>query len=125
MTVQQIAGRVAAPPGLPGTGPPPSAAPGAPSFADALSRAQEPHRLAVSAHAAERLAERGIDLDAVRPRIETALDALDAKGARDALLLGDDAAFIVSVPNRTLVTALSPSELGERVVTQIDSAAFL
>lgn len=125
MTVQQIAGRVAAPPGAPG------ARPAAPprvggAFADLLARAAGPPRLSVSAHAAQRLDERGIDFsDAVRGRVSEALDALDAKGAREALLLGADAAFVVSVPNRTVVTALAPDEMRDRVVTQIDSAVLL
>ena len=124
MTVQQIAGRVVAPPGLPGaraTAPP---VPG--GFADALDRAGRGGGVAVSAHAAERLGARGIDFsDAVRGRVSEALDALGAKGAREALLIGGDGAFVVSVPNRTVVTALAPDEMRDRVVTQIDSAVLL
>ena len=123
MTVQQIAGRVVAPPGLPGARPAAPPVPG--GFADALDRAGRP-RLAVSAHAAQRLDARGIDFsDAVRGRVTEALDALDAKGAREALLIGGDGAFVVSVPNRTVVTALAPDEMRDRVVTQIDSAVLL
>ena len=130
MTVQQIAGRVVAPSGAPGarTATPP--VPG--GFADALERAALPGAgrggsdVAVSAHAAERLGARGIEFtDAVRGRVSEALDALGAKGAREALLIGEGAAFVVSVPNRTVVTALAPDEMRDRVVTQIDSAVLL
>ena len=124
MTVQQLAGRVGPPPVQPGTTSAPHAR--GPAFADLLARASEPPRLTVSAHAAQRLTERSIDLtDPVRERIAHALDTLDAKGASDALLVGTDAAFVVNVPNRTVVTALAPDEMRDRVVTQIDSALIL
>ena len=61
----------------------------------------------------------------LREQIAQALDTLGAKGANDALLLGTDAAFVVNVPNRTVVTALAPDEMHDRVVTQIDSALIL
>lgn len=125
MTVQQIAGRVVSPP-IPGGAPPASAPRTGPSFADLLDRAAQAPRLTLSAHATQRIAERGIDLsEAARHRIEAALDTLHDKGARDAVLVSQDAAFVVNVPNRTVVTALAPDEMADRVVTQIDSALFL
>ncbi len=124
MTVQQLAGRVAPPPVSPGRPDAPPALRG-PAFSDLLARAAEPPRLTVSAHAAQRLEERAIDLDPIRQRISEALDTLDAKGARDAVLLGPDAALVVNVPNRTIVTALAPDEMRDRAVTQIDSALIL
>ena len=124
MTVQHIAGRVGPLPVQPGTtGAPPTRDA---AFADLLARASEPPRLTVSAHAAQRLHERSIAMtDPVRDQIAHALDTLGAKGARDALLIGTDAAFVVNVPNRTVVTALAPGEMRDRVVTQIDSALIL
>ena len=77
MTVQHIAGRVAAPPGSLGTGRGGAAPPA--GFDALLQRAGR--GLTVSAHAAQRLDARGIDFsDAVRDRVGEALDALDAKG---------------------------------------------
>ena len=125
MTVQQIAGRVAPPlalPAEPGPAPPLRG----PAFAEVLGRAAGPRGVAFSAHASDRLGERGIEIsDALHQRLAEAIDTLDAKGARDAVLLGSDAAFVVNVPNRTVVTALSPSDLRDRAVTQIDSALLL
>ena len=80
----------------------------------------------VSAHAAERIEQRGIPLtDADRASITDAFRRLDEKGANDALLLRPDAAFVVNVPNRTVVTALGQSDLQDRVFTGIDSAFVL
>ena len=36
-----------------------------------------------------------------------------------------DAAFVVNIPNRTVVTALDRQEMQERVFTQIDSAMLV
>ena len=124
-TVQQLAGRVALPPVQPG-GPRDAASPHASDFAALLAQASEPPRLTVSAHASQRAGERAIDLsEPVQQRISTALDLLDAKGARDALLFGPEAAFVVNVPNRTVVTALALDEMQDRAITQIDSAFAL
>ena len=128
MTVQQIAARVGPAPVFPGTpGAPPTRGP---AFADLLARATAPEpfgsRLTVSAHAAQRLTDRAIRLtEPLRQQIAQALDTLSAKGSNDALLVGTDAAFVVNVPNRTVVTALAPDEMHDRVVTQIDSALIL
>ncbi len=95
------------------------------SFAEALQRAQTPD-LTLSAHAAERIEQRGIPLtQADLDSITDAMRHLDAKGARDALLLRSDTAFIVNVPNRTIVTALGQSDMKDRVFTGIDSALVL
>lgn len=119
MTVQHIAGRVVS--GTPEAIPRPPATRS--DFAALLRRAEA---FEVSAHAAQRLAEHGIDVTGpAQDQIADALDRLSAKGARDAVLIGADAAFVVNVPNRTLVTALSPGEMRDRVVTQIDSAVLL
>jgi flagellar operon protein len=62
---------------------------------------------------------------AAEAALSKAMTSLDAKGAHDALLLRSDAAFVVNVPNRTLVTALGRDEMAERIFTQIDSAMIV
>jgi flagellar operon protein len=44
------------------------------------------------------------------------------KGARESLVLLDELAFVVSIRNRTVITALQPSTEG--VFTSIDSAVI-
>ena len=123
-TVQQLAARVAPPPVRPGAARD-AGSPRAADFAALLEQAGAPD-VTVSAHASQRAGDRAIDLsEPVQRRIAEALDVLDAKGARDALLLGSEAAFVVSVPNRTVVTALDLGEMRDRAVTQIDSAFVL
>lgn len=101
------------------------------TFAEELRRArdlsgsgEEPIRL--SAHAQQRLEQRQIAFsDEDRQSIRAAVDTLSEKGARDAVLLRTDAAFVVNVPSRTVVTALDQDELHHRVFTQIDSAMLI
>lgn len=97
-------------------------------FADELRRAREHDAsgFKLSAHARERIEERGISLDASEQQsLNQALFQLEEKGSNDALLLRSDAAFIVNVPSRTIVTALETGALKERIFTQIDSALML
>jgi flagellar operon protein len=127
MNVRDLAARVQQPGLPPGGATPRPTAPTGDSFAETLRRLSEPTpALTLSAHAAERIEQRGIPLsDADRSHIADALRALDEKGSQDALLLRADAAFIVNVPNRTVVTALGQADLQDRVFTGIDSAFVL
>ena len=97
------------------------------SFADALQQARSNATdVKLSAHAEQRIAQRAISFtEPEQAALRDALDHLDAKGAREALLLRPDAAFVVSVPNRTVVTAVAQDEMGDRVFTGIDSAMLL
>lgn len=82
--------------------------------------------LKFSAHAKERLALRNIDLSPEDvARITDAVNKAAAKGARQSLLVMDDQAFIVSVTNRTVITALDGSSMKENVFTNIDSAVIV
>ncbi|GAB5522108.1 MAG: TIGR02530 family flagellar biosynthesis protein [Rhodothermales bacterium] len=133
MNVRHLAARVAVDPGhrvqdqasIRG----PSTSPSGESFADALDRLKRGGETAgykVSAHAQQRIEQRGIRMDGTdQHALNEAIDRLDQKGAQQALLMRDDAAFIVNVPNRTLVTAMAQDELSSRVFTQIDSAALV
>ena len=130
MNVRQLATRTVGP-AQPGPPSPPRApsAPSGESFADALRRAQEPaprRPLTLSAHAEQRIQQRAISLTpSEQDALSEAVAHLDAKGARDALLVRSDAAFVVNVPNRTVVTALGTEDLTARVFTGIDSALVL
>jgi len=85
--------------------------------------------LKFSAHAQQRLASRQIDLgrDAMQ-RLDQAVARAAEKGAKDALMLmpgesrGEDLAFVVSVTNRTVITAMDGDHITENLFTNIDSA---
>jgi flagellar operon protein len=91
---------------------------------------QQPLKL--SAHAQQRLSARNITLgrDAMQ-RLEQAVARAEQKGAKDALLMmpgntrGEDLAFVVSVTNRTVITAMDGEHITDNVFTNIDSAVFV
>ena len=79
-----------------------------------------------SAHALQRLSARNINLSTDdRSRIIEAIDRAQAKGAKDSLVLVRGAALVVSVTNRTIVTALGREEIHGNVFTNIDSAVVM
>ena len=101
----------------------PAAPSAAADFASALTRARQ---VRFSAHAQRRLASRNLQLDERQlAGIARATDQADAKGARDSLLLMDDVALVVNVPNRTVVTALDPTRMQNGIVTNIDATVFV
>ncbi|MBI2712040.1 MAG: flagellar biosynthesis protein [Bdellovibrio sp.] len=79
--------------------------------------------LKFSAHATQRLRDRKIALDPqTLSRVNDAVDKAAAKGIEDTLVLTSDAALIVSVKNRTVVTALDRNSIQGNVFTNIDGA---
>ncbi|HHY40755.1 MAG TPA: flagellar protein [Syntrophaceticus sp.] len=82
--------------------------------------------LKFSAHARERIARRKIPLDANQlQRLNSAVEKAAAKGAKDSLILMDNLALIVSVKNRTVVTAIDENNIKGNVFTNIDSAVII
>ncbi len=79
-----------------------------------------------SGHAQTRLASRQITLsDSDVARLGQAMTKAATKGAKDSLVLMDRTAFVVSVANRTVVTAVASDALKENIFTNIDSAMIL
>jgi flagellar operon protein len=82
--------------------------------------------LKLSRHVSERIGRRELDLGGDKMQlIENAVDKAAAKGARESLVLLDNLALVVSVKNRTVITAMDKSNLKEGVFTQIDSAVII
>ena len=79
-----------------------------------------------SKHARARLESRGIDLsDHDLQQLSGAVDRLAERGAQESLVMLDDNAFIVGVPKRTVITAMSSTEAMGNVFTNIDSTIVL
>lgn len=77
-----------------------------------------------SAHAMDRISRRGIVLErGMESRLLSGMDSLKSKGAKDGLIIMDDNRFVVSVENRTVITAMTKRE--QDVYTNIDSVAFV
>ena len=83
-------------------------------------------QLKFSKHATVRLADRGIELtDAQLERLNDGAQKAGQKGIRDSLVIVDDLAFIVNVPNKTVVTAMDSRETEENVFTNINGAVIM
>jgi flagellar operon protein len=82
--------------------------------------------LKFSAHATQRLRERQIQFDPdTLSRMNDAITKADSKGVQDTLVLTDKAALIVSVPSRTVITAMDRGNLNGNVFTNIDGAVII
>jgi flagellar operon protein len=108
---------------------------GAPSFADALAhagnapaqagKAHAQAGLQFSKHALARVQRRGIEIGAsTLGRLAQGVDRAACKGSRDSLVLVDGTAFVVSVSNRTVITAVASEHMKDNVFTNIDSAVI-
>ena len=104
-----------------------STTPARTAFADVLrGQMGDAPGVRFSAHAQERLERRAIQLSPDdHSRIARAVDQAAAKGSRESLLLMDNVAYVVSVPNRTVITALGANEAANTVFTNIDSAVVV
>ncbi len=100
------------------------------SFQDILSGKTETIRkdgeVKFSKHAASRLVDRNIELtkDQVE-RLNMGAAKAGAKGINESLVIVDSLAFIVNVPNQTVITAMDQTETNENVFTNIDGAVII
>lgn len=107
-----------------------TAVPGGVSFQDILSKKTDgigqPREIKFSKHATNRLSDRNIELteDQVE-RLNLGAAKASAKGISESLVIVDSLAFIVSVPNQTVITAMDQAETDENVFTNIDGAVII
>jgi flagellar operon protein len=95
------------------------------SFAEHLRDSAGTQAPIFSKHAVQRLERRGLEVDPTTlSRLTDGLDRAAGKGSRDAVVLVDDTAFVVSVANRTVITAVGRDQMKDHVFTNIDSAVF-
>ncbi len=98
------------------------------SFEEILREKQskEMPELRFSKHASMRLEERNIRLTMEQnERLESGVAKASEKGIRDSLVMIDSLAFIVNVPNRTVVTAMDQTEQQDNIFTNIDGAVIM
>ncbi|MDC7278202.1 MULTISPECIES: TIGR02530 family flagellar biosynthesis protein [Pseudobutyrivibrio] len=97
------------------------------SFEDIFKqKLQSASELKFSKHAAQRLDDRNIELTEEQSlRLEEGVMKASEKGITDSLVLVDTLAFIVNVPNQTVVTAMDQTESDENIFTNIDGAVIV
>ena len=98
------------------------------SFEEILKQKQDVtgnSELKFSKHASMRLEDRHISLSQEQSeRLETGVLKASEKGINESLVIVDSLAFIVSVPNKTVVTAMDQTESDSNIFTNIDGAVI-
>ena len=85
----------------------------------------EIEKLKFSNHAAKRIESRELNLSGDdMAKLQDAVIKAEAKGVKDSLVMMDQRAFIINIPNKTVVTALDVSKSKENIFTNIDSVIF-
>jgi flagellar operon protein len=117
------------PPGISGpTGPAaPGATPATPGAAERFAQLFDARRVGVqfSNHAVQRLQRRSINVEpGTLQRLDDAVGRAAGKGAREAVVFVDGTAFVVSVRNKTVITAVDRDHMRDHVFTNIDSAVI-
>lgn len=97
------------------------------SFQEILESTQSSSReVRFSKHAAQRLSNRNIELTQnQKERLQAGTAKASQKGIRESLVLVDQLAFIVNIPNNTVVTAMQQNETDENIFTNIDGAVII
>lgn len=86
----------------------------------------QPQELKFSKHATQRLDQREIALSPDQSqRLEAGVQKASEKGITESLVIVDSLAFIVNVPNQTVVTAMDQTESMDNVFTNIDGAVII
>lgn len=92
-------------------------------FNETIEKSKE---LQFSKHSKERIQQRGIEVtDTLIERMNSAANSARTKGAKDVVMIGTDAAFIVNLPNNVVITAMNENEMRSNIFTNIDSAVLL
>ncbi len=97
------------------------------SFEEVLKQKQSDSdsQVKFSKHATQRLTSRNISLSKEQSRrLENGVKQAGDKGIQESLVLVDSLAFIVNIPNKTVVTAMDQTETLSNVFTNIDGAVI-
>ncbi len=96
------------------------------SFEEALNLASATKELKFSKHAGERLIARNINLTSGQlDRLKEGTQLAKQKGITESLMIMDQMAFIVNIPNNTVVTAIDNQSGNSNVFTNIDGAVIV
>lgn len=95
-------------------------------FARVLDQKFPSQGVKFSQHAQDRLKARNITLSANDlANLEGAVTSVAQKGGKESLVMMGDSALVVSIKNRTVVTAMDRTQMKGNVFTNIDSAVII
>ena len=82
--------------------------------------------LKFSAHVIKRMGDRSIEFTENEiAKISRAVDKAEGKGIRESLVVMNDVSLIISIKNKTVITAVDNKSMKENVITNIDGAVFI
>ena len=82
--------------------------------------------LSFSKHAVSRIEERNIEISQSKmDRLREGMEIAQQKGLDDTLILVDQTAFIVSVKNNTIITAIGENDLKGNAITNINGTVII
>jgi len=95
-------------------------------FEQILQQKIKDKELKISKHAQMRMNLRNIRLtEEQKAMLNNAVVKASQKGVKESLILMDNLAFVVSIKNRTVITAIDGESIKENVFTNIDGAVIL
>ncbi len=95
-------------------------------FRNVLEEVLSQERIKFSRHALKRASQRGIHFDRVDlNKISDAVDKMQRKGSKEALLLYKEVGLLVNVKDRTVITCIDKGRLKEDVFTNIDGVMIV
>ena len=87
---------------------------------------EDSDKVRFSKHAATRVEQRGIQVtESLLNDLNQAIGKAREKGAKDVVVIGEQGAFIVNVPNNVVVTTMTNQEMKQNIFTNIDSAVLI
>lgn len=96
------------------------------NFSDILESNMAAGKVKFSQHAVKRMTSRNINItDRQMEDINMAITKASDKGIKDSLVILEDTALIVSIRNRTIITAMEKGKLKDNIVTNIDGAIIV
>jgi len=94
-------------------------------FGNILQQKIENSSLKFSAHAQKRMTANRVSLsDNQIFELEQAVKKVEQKGGKESLIVINDLAFVVSISNKTVITAIDQKRMEDNVFTNIDSAVI-
>jgi flagellar operon protein len=90
------------------------------------SELEKKSELKFSKHAAQRLDDRNIPISTdLQNKLNQAVEMAQGKGLRDMVIIDNQNAFVVNVPNKTVITAVSGTEMKNNIFTNIDGVVMI
>ena len=91
-----------------------------------VDKLENESEISFSRHAQKRIVSRGIELTEEKlEQLEKGVEKLKEKGARESLVLLNEVAYVVSIENDTVITAVDEENVKENIFTNIDSAVLM